>query len=439
MKPYPTYKPSNIPWLGDVPEHWEEQRLNSIFSENKNANSDLCEKNTLQFRFGEIISKPKFEENSSWLETIKKYHIVHPNDILVNGLNLNYDFLTQRVAIVRTTGIITSAYISITPREQVNPDYYCYLLKTIDAKKILNGLGSGIRFTLDYNELKKQFLPLPPLPEQTQIVRYLDWQVSRIGKLISAKKKQIALLKEQKQAIINKAVTKGGEGWSLKRLRNISRIKTGSTPSGNEGINVEGIGFNWYTPSDFGNSLNLSTAKKFIDDKVVRRDNIQLFDEHSILFIGIGGTLGKVAYCNVPSYSNQQITAIIPNGVSSHYLLYCLLAKQQFIKDTANYTTLPIINNAQLSNIEVMLPPLTEQQSIVSYLDDRSGAIDKLTMKLQDEITLFTEYCTRLISDVVTGKIDVRDVQVPKFEAVKETVDDMPEECEITEKQEFEN
>lgn len=195
------YKNSGIKWLGKIPDHWEIKRISTEFSENKNTNIDYVESKALQFKYGEIIEKPQREIDSELIETYQKYIIVEPNDIIINGLNLNYDYVTQRIGIVRQKGIITSAYITLRPSKNINPLYYCYLFKSMDDLKLLNGMGIGIRLTLSYNELKQIKIPFPTIREQDQIVDFLKGKCQIIDNVIDRKKKAIGLLIERKQTI----------------------------------------------------------------------------------------------------------------------------------------------------------------------------------------------------------------------------------------------
>lgn len=192
---------------GTAPTEWETDRLAMLFSENKTLNADRGETNALQFKFGTIIRKPKTKVDESLLKTWEKYTVVHPSDIMINGLNLNYDFVTDRVGIVKENGIITSAYISLHPRDNVNSRFYTYFFKAVDAQKIFHGMGTGIRLTLSYKELKSFELPTPSKDEQVHVVDYLDWQVSKINTLINAKKKQIELLEELRTKIVADVIT----------------------------------------------------------------------------------------------------------------------------------------------------------------------------------------------------------------------------------------
>ena len=182
--------------LSNFSSRWDSNRLVMLFSENKELNADCEGHNALQFKFGKIIPKPQTKIDRFLLNTWKKYTVVRPDDIIINGLNLNYDFVTIRIGLVKEVGIITSSYISLRPRAGVNAKFYNYYFKALDSKKIFHGLGTGIRLTLSYKELKNIVLPIPPHNEQNQIVRYLDWKVSEINRLIAVKKKQVSSYKD---------------------------------------------------------------------------------------------------------------------------------------------------------------------------------------------------------------------------------------------------
>ena len=122
LKSYEEYK--FCPYTEKIPYHWDIKKLCLLFKENKNLNTSMNETNALQFKFGEIIEKQKFELDEIYKTTISKYTIVEPMDLVINGLNLNYDFVTQRVGLVKKRGVITSSYISLTPRQDINSRYY---------------------------------------------------------------------------------------------------------------------------------------------------------------------------------------------------------------------------------------------------------------------------------------------------------------------------
>lgn len=206
-------KDSGVQWIGQVPKHWEVCRLGTIFKENVILNTEKREVNALQFKLGEIISKSK--GNSKYIPiSLSGYNIVEPNVIMINGLNLSFDFISQRVALVKERGVITSTYIAIAPSSCVEDKnttsrYVCYLLKAYDACKVLHAMGRGLRAILSYSVLSKIPIYLPPLSEQRAIADWLDAKCADIDAAIELQQRMIDKLKVYKTAVIHQAVTKG--------------------------------------------------------------------------------------------------------------------------------------------------------------------------------------------------------------------------------------
>ncbi|MCA9328586.1 restriction endonuclease subunit S, partial [Candidatus Saccharibacteria bacterium] len=198
-------KNSGIDGIGDIPSHWDIVRTVVLFSENRLLNNNLETKNALKYRFGEITSKELTSDFN--FEELRRYKLVKENDIMVNGLNLNYDFVTQRVALVGEAGCITPAYIALRPRDVIRPKYASLLLKSLDAQKVLNGWGTGIRLTLNFSEFKKTYLCLPPLNEQDDIIAACDDISQKFEKLSLAIKRELELLKERRVSLISNVVT----------------------------------------------------------------------------------------------------------------------------------------------------------------------------------------------------------------------------------------
>ena len=207
LNPNVRMKDSGIPWIGMIPEHWEIRRWGNAFIENKDINTNLENTDAFQFNYGPLVRKKRTYKAEEDAETYSKYTVLKPKDIVINGLNLNYDFVSQRVAISAENGIITSAYISMHPRKNVNAQYFCFLFKTMDAKKLFHGMGTGIRLTLSFAELKKQYIPIPPIEEQQAIVDYIEAKLSKIDSCMADLQAEIDYLKEFKQRLISDVVT----------------------------------------------------------------------------------------------------------------------------------------------------------------------------------------------------------------------------------------
>ena len=207
LDPNVKMKDSGIQWLGNIPEHWEIKRIASLFTGKVESNTNFKYHHAYKFNYGTLVPKEEVGDIEEYRETYVKYSIIKKGDILINGLNLNYDFVSQRVAIAPENGIITSAYIVLRPRQETNSAYYNYLFKTMDSKKLFHGMGTGIRLTLSFDELKKQLIPIPSREEQEAIVLQIEEKTNKINTLISELEAEIEYLKEYKQKLIADCVT----------------------------------------------------------------------------------------------------------------------------------------------------------------------------------------------------------------------------------------
>ncbi len=207
LNPDVPMKDSGIPWIGQIPAHWEVKRLGAFFNDNISSNSEYKFDRAYKFNYGTIVPKNEIGDVSDLRETYLKYSVLKQDDIIINGLNLNYDFVSQRVAISPTDCIITSAYIVLRPASNTYSQYFLQLFKAMDSKKLFHGMGTGIRLTLSFNELKSQILPIPPIEEQRAIVKYIEQKNKAIDDMIANLRAEIDFLTEYKQRLIADAVT----------------------------------------------------------------------------------------------------------------------------------------------------------------------------------------------------------------------------------------
>ena len=192
------------------------------------------------------------------------------------------------------------------------------------------------------------------------------------------------------------------EAWSIIKLKKISMLKTGTTPSTKDNDLFEGD-FDWFTPADFYNGLILTNSKRKVNSKYAKENIIPIYPSNSVLIIGIGATIGKVGLIIKEASSNQQLTAIIPKrDIKGKYLLYVMSSGIDMIKDTALYTTLPILNNQTLGNFIIPKVELIEQEKIVNYLDNKCNKIDQTIEKEKQVIEKLKEYKQSVITEAVT-------------------------------------
>lgn len=424
MERYSEYKDSGVKWLGEIPSHWEVVRGLGVFSENKSKNTQLENSTVLSLSYGKIIVK-KDIDSGLVPEEYSSYQIVRPGCIIVRSTDLQNDKTSLRIGYVCDEGIITSAYLGLQVKGNNNDKYLYYFLHDWDITKEIYRHGNGLRQSLSWNDLRDNRVLLPPLSEQDAIVRYLDTATSEIDKAIAMQQKMIDLLNERKQIIIQNAVTKGldenvemkesgvewigriPKHWEVLKLKRCAIIKTGTTPPTSNLKYFENGDIPWFTPGDI-NDMNLHLSSKTITKKAIEDNVGRLFPAKSIYFVGIGATVGKVASCDFEASSNQQINAIMCNDrLDYKFATYCLLMEQRIIRETTNFVTLPILNQSSTGLINIVVPPKSEQQQIVTYLDSEMQRFDSAITNCQRQITLLQERKQIIINEVVTGKVRV--------------------------------
>jgi type I restriction enzyme S subunit len=323
-------------------------------------------------------------------------------------------------------GIISPAYTVMIPNDHITGGYFRYLAKSRLFIELLQMCVTGIREgqNIDYMKLKNHLIPLPPRDEQDQIVRYLDWKVSQISRLINAKRRQIALLEEKKHKAINKVVTKEGESWVKGRIGQFYDITLGKMLQPNKKSDNEiyanymcAVNIKW-------TGIKLNPIKQMWFSK---NELSQYLIQRGDLLVTEGGDVGVSSIWNNEldeCYIQNSVHLVRSNKNNTQYLYYCLFNLKiiGWIDNVCNKATIAHFTKEKLANAPLTLPPTTEQDAIVKNLDEQCGRFDRLIGKINDKIVLYTEYRTRLISDVVTGKIDVCGVAVPEYVIVEEVV-----------------
>jgi restriction endonuclease S subunit len=203
---------------------------------------------------------------------------------------------------------------------------------------------------------------------------------------------------------------------SLKRAT--SRIQTGSTPPTSQPEYFEDGTIEWFGPECFGQTINLRAPKKLINQQAFEDNKVRIFAAETVLFVGIGATIGKVAVLVKEGSANQQIVGITcDHRMIGRFLAYQLKNYEPIIPRLAQYTTLPILNQTKVGYLPVLRPPINEQQEIAEYLDGKEIELAKVEKTLNAQITTLTAYRKSLIHECVTGKRRISDADVAKVEA----------------------
>ena len=418
---YDRYKDSGIAWIGEIPEHWNIGYVGKFLNEVNNRNTSQKETNTLQFKMGEIVSKS--DGNSKYNpESIESYNIVYPGTIMINGLNLSFDFVSQRVGLVKERGAITSAYLAMKPNDNCSPNYVTYLFKSYDYKKVFHSLGKGLRATLNYNIIRNELIVLPSFHEQQTIATYLDQKCGEIDELITLQEEMITKLQSYKQSVITEAVTKGldkniplkdsgiewigaiPEHWKVIKIKNAFNIISGATPKTDNMAYWDGE-ITWITPADYNTEDKMiSSGKRNITLAGLNSCGTSIVPEGSIIF-SKRAPIGLVAINVVPLCTNQGCISCIPKpSVNTKYFYYLMSVLTDWFELFGSGTTFKELSTNNFANFILSQPPFSEQQAIADYLNQKCSEIDELISIKQQKIEKLKEYKKSLIFECVTGK-----------------------------------
>lgn len=400
-KTYDTYKDSGIAWIGKIPEKWIVGLVGKYFEEINKPNINQEETNTLQFKMGEIISKSKGDSKYS-PETIEAYNVVEPGTIMINGLNLSFDLVSQRIAQVRERGAITSTYLAIFPTKKMKSNYAKYLLKAYDNNKALHAMGRGLRATLSYRTFRSEPVIVPSLDEQQAIASYLDEKCGEIDSLISLQEEMISELQDYKQSVITEAVTKGLNP-------NVSMKDSG----------VEWIGEipNKWDVCKMQYIINLQSGHNLTTEQITDKGAYPVFGGNGIrgyyqdyshegdyVLIGRQGALcGNINYAHQKFWPTEHAVVCYPK-IPCNYKWLGETLKAMKLGQYSLSTAQPGLSVERIKQLKLPLPPLSEQQAIASYLDEKTSQIDSLIALKQEKITELKDYKKSIIYEYVTGK-----------------------------------
>lgn len=407
-------KDSGIEWIGEIPEGWEIKYFVQLFSQVKNKNIGLREKNLLSLSYGKIKQKSIETVGGLLPDNFEGYNIIDRNDIVLRLTDLQNDQHSLRVGLSPERGIITSAYCSIRVRGAESPNYLYYYLHTFDIAKGFYGMGSGVRQGLNWDGLKYIKILLPPQHEQDRISVFLNQKNLEIDSMLSKTISSIEEYKKLKQAVITQAVTKGVRGeremkdsgvewigkinhrFSLIKLKYICSIldQYRKPISADKRSQSGSVLYDYY---------GASGAIDKIDDYTI--------DDH-VMLIGEDGAnlrmrnLPLMYEVNGKAWINNHAHILKPTErVDFYYLFYALeeLDINPYITGSAQ----PKLSQEKLQNIWVPLPDLEEQQEIATYIRSKCAEIDGLIAKKEQLVKELESYKKSLIYEVVTGKREV--------------------------------
>lgn len=439
MKKYENYKSTEIPWVSQVPSHWALIRNGNILILKHNVVGDRhTQFDLLSLTTGGIRIKNAGDTRGKVPASFENYQEVLPGDMVFCLFDLDCSAVFSGKS--EYHGMITSAYDVAMPNlKLVSSSYLDYWFCTVFSGRYYKIYSKSVRYTITWEIFKALKTPIPPRDEQDQIVRYLDWQVSKINRLIAAKRKEIELLNEQFSAVINNAVS-GYDSSVPKHDSGISLL--GQIPQGwhvRPFSKIATVKSNLVDPALYKDMQQISPAS-------IEKNTARILELCTVEQAGVSSPnhrfyKGQIIYSKIRPRLNKVIIAPfdglcsadmypIETVLNTEYLLFYLLSSSylQQLSVTANRVKMPKINQEELGATLVLIPPEQEQREIVATIKSKCSKIQLLIEKIKLQIDAASDLRTRLISDVVTGQVDVRDIEVPDYEHYDEVPENATEE-----------
>ena len=440
--PYPAYKPSGVPWLSDMPDHWDVRRGGLLFRKMDRPVQDNDQVITC-FRDGTVTLR-KNRRTEGFTESLQEigYQGIRRGDLVIHQM----DAFAGAVGVSDSDGKGTPVYSVCHPTHDADPFYYAHVVREMARNQWILALAKGIRersTDFRYSEFARQEFPLPPLPEQRAIVRYLGHADRRIRRYVNAKRKLIALLEEEKQAVINRAVTRGldasvrfkpsavewlgdvPEHWDVGPVkRAFLSMEYGISESASDSGAIRLLTMGHLKDGQV--TVPHAGGVDFVDPNLLLQQGDLLFNRtNSQELVGkVGLFEGHESPVTFASY----VVRMRPHPSHESEYLNLALNGTSFIS-RARREAIPSLHQSNLNptrygRITIALPSREEQQTILRTLRKGTTPLDDAIARARRQIELLEEYRTRLIADVVTGKLDVREAAAQLPEEVDEYNED---------------
>lgn len=441
MSGYAEYREVNLPWLKAVPAHWEIRRNKNIFTEQKEIVGERSADYTLLSLTLNGIIPRDMDGGGKFPESFDKYKIVKNGDMAFCLFDI--DETPRTVGLSGYNGMLTGAY-TIMRVSNINARFIYYYYLALDNGKMLRPLYTGLRKTININTFQSTKVPVPPREEQDQIVRFLDWKISSINKLINIKKKEIKAIDALKRSMVSHAITRG---------------LTADAPMKDSGVKWLGdIPAHWKITKlrQILHPVSEKNHPEFPLLSVVREQGVILRDvedkeaNHNFIPDDLSGykvvRKGQFAMNKMKAWQGSYGVSDYTGIVSPAYFIFDIAFENLEYFHHAIRSKVYVNFFAQASDgirvgqwdlqmdkmkeIPFIVPPADEQIAIVKYIKQALPQYDAAIEKLTEEVAVLEEYKNKIIADTVTGKIDVRGIDIPEYEFVDEDTDNVDENLE---------
>jgi type I restriction enzyme S subunit len=434
LKPYAIYKDSGLPWLKHVPSTWRVVRNGSLFGQRNETGFEELPILEVSLKTGVRVRDFENSTRKQAMSDLGKYKRAAKGDVAYNMMRM----WQGAVGVSPVDGLVSPAYVVARPYLHVEPRFFVELFRTGEYMSEIDNCSRGIvkdRNRLYWDQFKQIMSPCPPPDEQTAIVRFLDWANRKFGRAIRAKGKVIALLNEQKQAIIHRVVTRGLDlsiplkpsgipwlgdipwHWEVRALKAVCEIQSGITLGKDYGAQATHEYPYLRVANVQAGHVNLTVVKTI---RVTKAEAVRCTLQAGDVLMTEGGDpdkLGRGCVWNsqvAPCLHQNHVFAVRPNQsqLEPHYLSALMGTRyaRAYFESTAKQTTnLASTNKTKIGQFQVLLPQVDEQRRIITAFNEETGPVNITVSRLEREVELLREYRTRLVSDVVTGKLNVRE------------------------------
>jgi type I restriction enzyme, S subunit len=454
LKPYAEYKGSGLPWLGQVPRHWEVRRIKTVLRETDRRSTDGEGTLLSLTRVRGLIPHREMTDKMHSAKTLVGYKCYREGQLVMNRMQA----WSGMFGAGPTEGLVSPDYAVF---DVLGDHSVKFLLERLKAPDLVEqfaleskGIGSGFNrlYTDRFGPIP---VPLPPPGEQAAIVRFLDWANGRLERAIRAKRKGIALLNEQKQVIIHRAVTRGldptvplkdsgipwiGEipaHWEVRRVKSLSLVKRGASPRPISDMRFfdEAGEYAWVRIKD------VTASKRYLETTTERLSDLgksrSVPLEPGAIFLSIAGSVGKPTITRIKCCIHDGFVYFPQFNGGVDFLSY-VFSSGRVYDGLGKLGTQLNLNTETVGSIRVPWPPVVEQEHVAAHLDEELTKFEIAISRLEREIAFLREYRTRLVADVVTGKLDVREAAsrlldeelLPDLPAADDECDDLPIEEE---------
>lgn len=436
MKRYPEYKENDCGFLSVLPAHWQMKRLKHVTeSINNGTTAPQIRSGQTNYTVTRIETISTGEVNFqkvghvNYWDGIENFRLIL-GDILFSHIN-SLEILGNCAMFQNTSRLYHGMnLLKIRPNDLIAHRFLLYWLRSYSTNQLIKSFAKVAigQVSVSITTLKEIPVAFPPLPEQHAIASFLNRKTEQIDELILAKQRKIELLGEYRASVIHQTVTKGlvpnvemkpsgvewigviPRHWKAKKLRHVSAIFKGGTPKRNVDRYFQGD-LPWARPVDITalkGALYIGDTEIHISEEALGNSGARRLPAGTVLLTS-RATIGETAITTVPMATNQGFANFVCNAeLRNIFLAYYLRAIKELLISLGSGSTFLEVTKKTLLGIGIALPPLAEQAQIINYLDHKTKQIDELRSNEEQTIKLLREYRQSLISEVVTGKIDVR-------------------------------